>query len=51
MCWVTFLGSAKYGDRDAAAVRTNRPIPSQTGVYYWEVTIVDKGVSGYIGAF
>ncbi|GAA5893581.1 hypothetical protein JCM6882_007855 [Rhodosporidiobolus microsporus] len=46
---VSFAGSAKYGDRDAAAIRANRPVPSQCGVYYFEVTVVDKGVSGYIG--
>ncbi|GAA5874549.1 hypothetical protein JCM1840_002226 [Sporobolomyces johnsonii] len=45
----SFAGSAKYGDRDAAAVRANRPVPSQAGVYYFEVTVIDKGVSGYIG--
>ncbi|KAK4052488.1 hypothetical protein OIV83_002290 [Microbotryomycetes sp. JL201] len=44
-----FAGSAKYGDRDAAAVRADRPIPPQCGVYYFEVEIVDKGLSGYIG--
>lgn len=42
-------GSAKYGDRDAAAVRTNRPVPPQCGIYYYEITITDKGLSGYIG--
>ncbi|KWU42988.1 SPRY-domain-containing protein [Rhodotorula sp. JG-1b] len=46
---VSFAGSAKNGDRDAAAVRTNRPVPSQAAVYYFEVKILDKGVSGYIG--
>ncbi|ORY67939.1 concanavalin A-like lectin/glucanase domain-containing protein [Leucosporidium creatinivorum] len=46
---VNFAGSAKYGDRDAAAVRTNRSVPVQAGVYYYEVTITDKGLSGYIG--
>lgn len=46
---VSFAGSAKNGDRDAAAVRANRPVPSQAGVYYFEVKILDKGVSGYIG--
>ncbi|SCV71321.1 BQ2448_2909 [Microbotryum intermedium] len=46
---VSFSGSAKYGDRDAAAVRTNRPIPPQAAVYYFEVTILDKGAQGYIG--
>ncbi|BGP33961.1 hypothetical protein JCM10296v2_005770 [Rhodotorula toruloides] len=46
---VSFAGSAKYGDRDAAAIRANRPVPPQAGIYYYEVTILDKGVSGYIG--
>jgi len=31
-------------------VRTNRPVPVQAGVYYYEVTIADKGLSGYIGS-
>ncbi|GAA5932564.1 hypothetical protein JCM1841_004314 [Sporobolomyces salmonicolor] len=44
-----FAGSAKYGDRDAAAVRANRPVPSQAGIYYFEITVLDKGVSGYVG--
>ncbi|GAA5823350.1 hypothetical protein JCM11251_007575 [Rhodosporidiobolus azoricus] len=46
---VSFAGSAKYGDRDAAAIRANRSVPLQCGIYYFEVTVVDKGVSGYIG--
>ncbi|GAA5989930.1 hypothetical protein JCM11641_002814 [Rhodosporidiobolus odoratus] len=45
----SFAGSAKYGDRDAAAIRANRPVPSQAGVYYFEVTVENKGTSGYIG--
>ena len=43
------LGSGKNGDRDAAAVRANRPMPSSCGIYYFEVEIVSKGQSGYIG--
>ncbi|GAA5944858.1 hypothetical protein JCM3775_003539 [Rhodotorula graminis] len=46
---VSFAGSAKYGDRDAAAVRANRPVPPQAGVYYYEVQVLDRGLSGYIG--
>ncbi|GAA6031488.1 hypothetical protein JCM8097_006480 [Rhodosporidiobolus ruineniae] len=46
---VSFAGSAKYGDRDAAAIRANRPVPSQAGIYYYEVQILDKGTNGYIG--
>ncbi|KAI5477184.1 Ran-binding protein [Pseudohyphozyma bogoriensis] len=45
----SFGGSAKYGDRDAAAVRANRPIPPQTGIYYFEVHIVNAGAKGFIG--
>ncbi|KAF9186926.1 hypothetical protein BGZ51_001236 [Haplosporangium sp. Z 767] len=36
-------------DSDAAAIRTNRPIPPQCGVYYFEVFIKSKGQQGYIG--
>ena len=43
---VSFCGSGKNGDRDAAAVRANRPMPSHCGVYYFEVEIVSKGQSG-----
>ncbi|GAA5833763.1 hypothetical protein JCM3766R1_000091 [Sporobolomyces carnicolor] len=45
----TFQGSAKYGDRDAAAVRADQPVPCESGVYYFEMTVLNKGVSGYIG--
>ncbi|GAA99813.1 uncharacterized protein L969DRAFT_100801 [Mixia osmundae IAM 14324] len=46
---VSFEGSGKNGDRDAAAIRANRPIPPQCGVFFWEAQIVSKGLSGYIG--
>ncbi|KAJ1912703.1 hypothetical protein IWQ60_009546 [Tieghemiomyces parasiticus] len=36
-------------DADAASIRSNRPIPSQCGIYYFEVTITDKGHDGFIG--
>ena len=45
----SFRGSAKYGDRDAAAVRANHSVPTETGVWYFEVEVLNKGVSGYIG--
>ncbi|KAF9971414.1 hypothetical protein BGZ73_005647 [Actinomortierella ambigua] len=36
-------------DSDAAAIRANRPIPPQCGIYYFEVYIKNKGRHGYIG--
>lgn len=45
---VTFIGTGERGDADAAAVRTDSPIPSSAGVYYYEVEILDKGLEGYI---
>jgi len=36
-------------DRDAAAVRTNHPVPSRCPIFYYEVEIVNKGRDGFIG--
>lgn len=44
-----FRGSAVHGDRDAASIRSNAPVPIATGIYYFEVRIVSHGLSGYIG--
>jgi len=33
--------------RDAAAVRADCPIPPACGIYYYEVTILDRGNKGY----
>lgn len=46
---VRFGGTAKYGDRDAAAILANQPIDPSVGIYYFEVMIISKGHSGYIG--
>jgi hypothetical protein len=35
-------------DSDAAAVRTDNPIPVSAGIYYFEVKIISKGRDGYI---
>lgn len=45
---VTFIGTGERGDADAAAVRTDFPIPSSAGVFYFEAQILDKGQEGYI---
>ncbi|GJJ71317.1 Ran-binding protein 9/10 [Entomortierella parvispora] len=45
---VFYTGPGKE-DRDASAIRANRSIPPQCGVYYYEVHIKSKGQSGYIG--
>lgn len=39
----------KSTDKDAAAVRANHPAPVLSGIYYYEVQILSKGRSGYIG--
>lgn len=45
---VTYKGAGKY-DSDAAAVRTTLPVPPSCGIFFFEVTIVNKGRDGYIG--
>ncbi|KAG8907592.1 hypothetical protein FRB99_003516 [Tulasnella sp. 403] len=47
---LTFLGSQGSVDKEeAASARTNHPIPSICGVYYYEVRILNKGNKGHIG--
>jgi hypothetical protein len=36
-------------DADAASVRSNHPIPSECGIYYFEIEIISRGREGYIG--
>ncbi|KAG0375366.1 Ran-binding protein 9 [Mortierella sp. AD032] len=45
---VRYTGPGK-ADSDASAIRANRPIPPQCGVYYYEVLIKSNGQQGYIG--
>ena len=40
------LGPNSQGEREAAAARANHPIPPACGIYYYEVTILDKGFKG-----
>ncbi|KAL8722226.1 MAG: hypothetical protein Q9225_001271 [Loekoesia sp. 1 TL-2023] len=46
---VRFVGSPKLHDHEAAAARTDHPMPVQGGLYYYEVTIAAKGKDGMIG--
>lgn len=39
-------GPSLPGDKDAAACRTNFPIPPACGVYYYEIKILNKGQKG-----
>ncbi|KRY53510.1 Ran-binding protein 10 [Trichinella britovi] len=46
---VEFHSGAGKTHKDAAAVRSNCPIPAACGLYYFEVKIINKGRDGYIG--
>lgn len=43
---VRFVGGAKLHEHEAAAARTDHPIPAQVGIYYYETTITSKGKDG-----
>ncbi|TDL28944.1 SPRY-domain-containing protein [Rickenella mellea] len=43
-----FHGPTNTGDKEAAAARTNHPIPPACGIFYYEVEILNKGQKGYI---
>jgi len=44
---VKFVGTAKPQD-EAAAIRSDHPMPRECGLYYFEVTVLGKGKEGYI---
>ncbi|MCJ1350302.1 MAG: hypothetical protein MMC33_000283 [Icmadophila ericetorum] len=46
---VRYTGNHKVQEHEAAAARTDHPIPPQCGIYYYEVTIISKGKDGMIG--
>lgn len=41
-------GPPKVSDTDAAAVRADKPMPPQCGLFYYEVAILSKGKEGYV---
>ncbi|KAG5646863.1 hypothetical protein DXG03_001939 [Asterophora parasitica] len=45
---LTYHGASCSGDRDAAAARTDHPVPAACGIYYYEVEIISKGQKGHI---
>ena len=46
---VRFVGSSKLADHEAAAARSDHPMPTQAGIYYYEVYVESKGREGRIG--
>ncbi|KAL9132239.1 MAG: hypothetical protein Q9217_000043 [Psora testacea] len=46
---IRYIGSPKLPDHEAAAARTDHPMPPQCGIYYYEVFIESKGKDGIIG--
>ncbi|EWC43639.1 hypothetical protein DRE_01526 [Drechslerella stenobrocha 248] len=46
---VQFLGPNKVNEYDSAAVRSDHHMPRSCGVYYYEVTIMNKSREGLIG--
>ena len=43
-----FGSSPKSHDNESAAARTDHPMPSQCGIYYFEVSVLTKGKDGYV---
>ncbi|PVU96602.1 hypothetical protein BB561_001076 [Smittium simulii] len=48
MLQADYIGSGR-DDEDSGMLRTNWPMPSTCGVFYYETTIINKGRNGYIG--
>ena len=45
---VKYVGPG-HDDSQAAAVRSDNPVPPDVPLYYFEVQIVNRGAEGYIG--
>lgn len=46
---VRYAGPVNKHEHEAAAIRTDHPMPPQCGIYYFEVTILSKSKDGMIG--
>ena len=44
---IRYAGLLKTHDHEAAAARTDHPMPPQCGIYYYEAIIISKGKEGY----
>ena len=44
---ITYVGIGSHST-DVGAIQTSEPAPSSSGVYYYEMTILDSGARGYI---
>lgn len=44
---VRFQGQTKTND-EAAAIRSDHPMPKEVGLFYFEVTILSRGKEGYV---
>lgn len=44
---IKYVGPGR-NDSDAAAIRSNIPVPPQVGIYYFEVKVVNRGRDGFI---
>ena len=44
---ISYVGPGR-NDSDAAAIRSNVPVPPQVGIYYFEVMVVNRGRDGFI---
>lgn len=46
---VKYVGPGEL-DQQAATIFADKPVPQDVPLYYFEVTVLNKGDSGYIGA-
>ena len=44
---IRYSGQFKSQEHEAAAARTDHPMPPQGGLYYYEVSLISKGKEGY----
>jgi hypothetical protein len=43
-----YVGDGRHSN-DVGAVQANRPVPTSVLIYYFEVTVLDRGEQGKIG--